>query len=132
MMNNQNMQVVASFIIGLLVGVGGYWLVAHQSSNVSSSLTANDEATSSLEAGVIVGDNGVLVSNQMPGNSVKLNQVVLKKAGWVAVHDDINGEPGKILGAKLFGPGTSEGTIELLRGTVEGKTYLVVIHSDDG
>jgi hypothetical protein len=131
-MQDQNVRIAASFIIGLLVGVGGYWLIASQNNHVSPELTMNEEDGTSSEVVTIQGDNGVLVNNQVPGSSVLINQVLLKGPGWVAIHDDVNGQPGRILGARLFDAGSANGIVQLLRNTVNGKSYFAVIHTDDG
>ncbi|OHB24134.1 MAG: hypothetical protein A2542_00030 [Parcubacteria group bacterium RIFOXYD2_FULL_52_8] len=56
----------------------------------------------------------------------------LDRQGWVVVHEQTAGVPGRVLGAKPFGPATASVVVSLLRGTVAGATYYVMLHSDDG
>ncbi len=53
--------------------------------------------------------------------------------GWVAIHEESDGKPGRILGARRFGIGINQsGSVELLRPTQEGKVYFAMLHADDG
>ncbi len=75
--------------------------------------------------------SAVSALDQKAGKSV--NTVVsLDRKGWVAVHEQTDGKPGKILGAKHFGPATAFFSVPLQRATVAGRTYYVMLHSDDG
>lgn len=75
----------------------------------------------------------IAVSEQAAGMSVKIASVYLPVAGWVAVHEDAGGTPGKILGARRFEKGAYTGVaVELLRGTENGKIYYAMLHTDDG
>jgi len=59
--------------------------------------------------------------------------VMLEKDGWVAIHEDNGGKPGKILGAQLFSAGKHDaGTVDLLRATTAGGVYYAMLHVDDG
>ncbi|MES2436978.1 MAG: hypothetical protein V4519_03110 [Patescibacteria group bacterium] len=130
-MDNQNVRLAISFIAGLIVGFGGYWLVAQQQGDIIDR-TEQSNTTASTTALVMQGDNGVAVSNQAAGKTVKIDNVVLKNPGWVAIHDNNNGVPGRILGAQVFDFGKSSGTVELLRATVASTSYIAVLHNDDG
>ncbi|PIR47042.1 MAG: hypothetical protein COV07_01040 [Candidatus Vogelbacteria bacterium CG10_big_fil_rev_8_21_14_0_10_45_14] len=73
----------------------------------------------------------VSVGNQMAGSKV----MTVAKTGattWVVVHEDRNGEPGNILGARRVEAGTTTTEVMLLRGTVAGGKYYVMLHSDNG
>lgn len=71
------------------------------------------------------------VSDQPAGSVVSVG-VKSGKSVWVAVHEEQDGKPGRILGAQLFPAGDRAGVVDLLRGTVEGKKYFVMAHADDG
>ena len=80
-----------------------------------------------------VSSNNITVSDQLTGGMVKIDSVSLTFDGWVVVHEDASGEPGWILGAQRFDSGAySGGQVELLRNTVAGSKYHVMLHEDDG
>lgn len=99
-----------------------------------------------LEAGTPAGLNkGVVVSatipskalinvvDQKPGTMVSIGSVDMPVNGWVVVHEDRGGVPGNILGAQRFDAGSyAGGQIELLRTTLIGGQYYVMLHADDG
>jgi hypothetical protein len=99
-----------------------------------------------LEAGVNAGLNkGVVVSAAIPskalinvidqkaGTMVSIGSVDMPVNGWVVVHEDRNGAPGNILGAQRFDAGSyAGGQVELLRTTLIGGQYYVMLHVDDG
>ncbi len=138
-MGNQNTRIATSFIIGLIVGVGGYWLFAHHApaaENDNSLVSTTDQVVTSTSTpaslAIITGDNGVVVNDQVPGYSVAVSEVVFKNPSWVAIADDINGQPGRILGAKYFGAGKSSGLISLLRPTIAGHKYIAELRGNVG
>lgn len=74
-----------------------------------------------------------VVDNQTAGNIVSVEKVNLTDNAWVVVREDINGEMGNILGAQWLPKGTNSATmVELLRGTVAGNKYYVVLYNDNG
>jgi hypothetical protein len=133
---NQNVRMAFCFIAGLIVGVGVYGLATRDRPKMP--ILANNTATTTSEIATssatitIGGDNGLAVSNQNAGSSVVIAQVVLAEPSWIAIHDSVYGEPGRILGAQYFKAGKTSGTITLLRKTVPGTTYLAVVHKDRG
>ncbi len=132
-MENQNTRLVISFVVGLIVGVGGYWLINHsQTSDDMMMSDTNDTASTTLSTDVSSDTSTVVVKDQAAGNHVDISELNLTGPSWVAIHDDVDGQPGRILGAGLFDKGTASGTIDLLRNTVIGKSYIVVVHTDDG
>jgi hypothetical protein len=130
-------KVGGGFIIGLLLGIGGTWLVMN--SNTGDSSTTGAGATTT--EGVITGtgststgsvasggtgstnsgsntggsvsgggsDAAFMVSNQSAGGTVKVDKVTFgKNGGWVVIRDDVNGAAGpRILGASWFPEGAS-------------------------
>ncbi|MBI2056098.1 MAG: hypothetical protein HYT37_01855 [Candidatus Sungbacteria bacterium] len=79
------------------------------------------------------GEGGKIAMNeQAAGMSVAVANVSLPVSGWVAIHEDAGGKPGKILGARRFEKGTHAGVVELLRKTEDGKAYYAMLHADDG
>jgi len=51
---------------------------------------------------------------------------------WIVVYENNAGQPGNALGAALFFPENQGGTVELLRGTTAGKSYLATEQVDNG
>jgi hypothetical protein len=128
--------IAVAFVLGLIIGFLGHWLmvrpmVVSDVTDNSTDLTDLGTATSS-STNQIQGDNGVIVNDQPAGSSVTVEQVLLQNPGWVAIQDDNNGVPGKILGAELFDKGTNSGTVSLLRKTVSGVTYFAVLRTNVG
>lgn len=131
MLENQNVRLVIVFIIGLLVGLGVYWTWDNRYAAPSD---VNEEQNETTDEEIsLTGPNAVAVEDlQEAGNKVVIAKAKFASPGWVAVHDDVGGVPGRILGAKLFDRGEVSGEVELLRNTVPGTSYLIVLHSDDG
>lgn len=128
MIKNQNVRLAAVFVLGVIVGFGGYWLWTRNGTGKPETLSDVVQAPKDL----IVGDNGLIVKDQASGDTVEVAEVVLQKPGWIAIHENVNGAPGRILGAQLFDSGKHDGMVELLRNTVDGASYFAVIHTDDG
>ncbi|GEM_PF-2784084 len=146
------MQVTAAFVVGILVGVIGYTLATRHpslgtsssdtdtslaaagattdtTSNITPAITTTDAASATATAS----DNNVIVRDQAAGTSISVAQVDLKDGGWIAIHEDISGKPGPILGAAYFAAGqTLNGAVPLLRPTIAGNSYLAVVHFDTG
>ena len=119
-----------AFVLGfalawLIIGnkVGGTKLVGDHSQ--TSSTTSQEE--------ISMGTDYVSLKDQVEGSTVMLDKVGLAQSGWVVIHEDDNGKPGKILGAQLFDAGAwTNGQVDLLRGTVSAKSYYAMLHSDNG
>jgi len=135
---------IAGFIIGLLIGLGGYYLVDNSGSlKINKNDDSHVEDTSSgemMEGDKDVGEamfetssNTVSVSDQPAGFQVMLGSFTLAQDGWVVIHEDNNGKPGNILGAARFDAGSYEGgEVDLLRNTEEGSVYYAMLHKGDG
>lgn len=80
-----------------------------------------------------LGENRVAVHDQAAGMSVVVASVTLTQDGWVAIHEDANGKPGRITGAQRFNAGRYENVmVDLLVPTDGGETYYAMLHIDDG
>lgn len=119
------------FVIGFLTA----WVVRDHSFTVmptSTKTAAIGGGTDSLLGKVFFDKNIVEVADQGAGATVVIALTTLDADAWVAIHDDENGTPGRILGARRLPAGTNSGEIELLRDTLPGHLYFAVIHDDDG
>jgi hypothetical protein len=76
--------------------------------------------------------DSVTAINQKAGLTVAVSSMTLAQPAWLVVTETIDGIS-RYLGAQYFDKGTrTNGVIELLRGTVAGHAYDVVIRSDNG
>ena len=132
-----NQKMIITFIIGLLVGAGAVWLWYANDRAANKGDTTDDTKATSTNQGASsatpVSGGSVAVSNQPAGTEVIITNLVMPKDGWVAIHEDLNGVPGSILGAHRYDAGTVQNAdISLLRGTQAGMKYYAVLHEDDG
>ncbi len=156
-MSERNYQVIIGALVLLLVGGAWYFVYGkgadmwgtnsmststemtaddgsadvsgEQSSSVDTSLTS--AVSTSMPSGNTAVSQGdmVSVSDQSAGMNVTVTSVSFSQAGWVAVRDS----NGYILGAAWFPTGAmSDGSIPLLRATVAGEHYQVLMYADDG
>jgi hypothetical protein len=72
------------------------------------------------------------IGSQRAGKTVMVEKAVVSQPTWVVVYESANGEPGRALGAALFFVGSQTGSVQLLRGTVAGNTYLATLQTDNG
>jgi len=130
---NKNPWLIAlgAFIIGMLLASA--WFLesrlpgAGSASPITSTSTA---ATSSLATAT----TGILaVHDQSAGSTVFVDSVQVPSPGvWVAVEELRDGSLGNILGAaRVTAPATGV-TVNLLRATVPGAAYAVVLYRDNG
>ncbi|MGQ0741074.1 MAG: DUF7282 domain-containing protein [Alphaproteobacteria bacterium] len=95
----------------------------------------DDPLAASGSSGLIVGENTIYVAEQPPGPSVSASLVRLRKRGFVVIHDDAAGRPGRILGASgLLAAGETKNLppVTLSRATRDGETIYAMLHFDNG
>lgn len=125
-------------VVGLVAGV----VVAWAWTSWRPSDTAQNAQTPSAENNLGVNTNTVpalgsdaaltILSPQPAGTSVAVQKAIVSAPTWIVVYEDNNGKPGNALGAALFFPERQTGTVELLRATTPGKSYLAVKQVDNG
>lgn len=77
--------------------------------------------------------SSIIVGEQVPGSTVNINLVSLPSDGWVVVHEVSGGVIVNALGAARRDAGSHEDVkVHLLRGTVSGGHYAVVLYTDNG
>ncbi len=142
-------KIITALIVGLLVGfaAGVFWQ-DRRSANVEADTSAEAVATTTEEK-MISKENEesasdtltkeaapathIAVKNQPAGSSVALTDVDAAEVIWLAVREDKDGKLGNILGARKVPAGAGQTVaIELLRPTVVGSTYHVVVYRDIG
>lgn len=131
MLKNFLFFVIIGCALSFVLGFGFAWMLGLQESGATDLLS--DEPGNRLEAlSLPLGHNTLIVSEQYAGGSVFIALATLSRGAWVAIHEDSDGKPANILGARYFPAGKTAGTVDLLRATVPGRTYHAVVHQDDG
>jgi hypothetical protein len=99
-------------------------------------VSRNGRDTDGMENNTIsTNDNSaatIAVADQFPGNIVYVSNATFGKNGFVVIHKDENGAPGKIIGSAYFAKGVNPGTVELTESLTEGGKYFAMVHDDDG
>lgn len=139
---------IGLIVVGIVVGILAAWAYSAMRSpdtetasttSTSTSQTSNTASTgtqsaTSTSSGLAAGSDPSLtvMSPQKPGTSVAIYKAIVSSPTWVVVYENNNGKPGNALGAALFFPDRQAGTVELLRATVSGKSYLLAKQTDNG
>ena len=113
------------------------WMIASRSKTpmavVPSSVATTTTTTPTNTATAGVELHGLAVpSPQDAGSKVTVSHIEVTQPTWVVVYENNNGKVGNVLGAATFFPGATSGSVELLRGTRAGSSYLVGETHDDG
>ena len=120
-------------VLGVIAGVIIAWGWSALNAPKESALTsANTNPPAETSGRLVETDERFLGSPQAAGNSVSVATAAISSPTWIVVYENNNGNPGNALGAALFFPGNQGGTVELLRGTTAGKSYLVTLQTDNG
>lgn len=132
-MNKKNIIFLAVGIIAIIL-IGYFWggkKIALAPSDNLNNVAGKKENNSNITT--TISSSKITLSNQIPGEVVLISEVTMPEQGWVAVHDDNEGEPGNILGAYFLPAGTHKSQmIPLLRAITDDNSYLIVIHGDNG
>lgn len=131
--NRTRMIIAAVVVLVLLAGAWYMWGGTGPTSEGTASQTTNNTQGSTisnptLPAGLTID------SPQDAGMQVSIKSASVAAPTWIVIYDSNNGQPGRALGASMFFPDYNGkgGTINLLRGTLPGQTYLVGESLDDG
>lgn len=138
---------IGMVVVGVLAGVVVAWAWSAWRPSPDTAQNTNGTATSTVTSDTKKGSLGVdttsvpglgsdaslsIQSPQAPGTSVSVAKAVVAAPTWVVVYENKEGKPGNALGAALFFPERATGTVELLRATVSGRSYLAVKQADNG
>ncbi|MCX6820271.1 MAG: hypothetical protein NT019_03270 [Candidatus Adlerbacteria bacterium] len=140
--NNTGRNIAIAVVLLAIVGI--IWLVASRNSGDTTKTPVSTTATTT--PGTTNTNTGTVPTTPASLNDGSLSimtpqdaglQVVVAHAAvavptWVVVYESSNGQPGNILGAALFVPGRTSGTVELLRATLPGQMYFAGEARDDG
>ena len=131
-------KLVISFVAGVIIGgsyVQAVWgqdpltqsVLKAWMGGASKDLISVDQTVSSS------GSDALNVVDQPAGDSTLIAKLTLALPAWVAIHEDMEGEPGRVLGARRFDPGMYSGeSVELLRATLPQGLYYAMLYADDG
>jgi hypothetical protein len=138
-MKNKTSRIIIPLIVLVIIVIVGYYIskgagtstkkVEEVSEVIDTSSAASSTAT---EEGAGLTAVGITVDDQNPGKIVVVSQVFVNAQSWVSIHEDTNGTPGNLLGGRLFEKGSNSGIIQLLNPMKVGKSYLAVVHTDNG
>lgn len=146
---------LVAFIVGLLIGGILVWAFSGPSATApsenkkddgkeeaktSEDTTKDDAVKTEDKSGtptpkLEVGDGKVVVNDQPASDSITLDTATYPVAeGWIGVREYNDGNLGSILGVVRFSEsqGLVPKEIVLQRSTSAGKTYAVVIYTEDG
>lgn len=154
-----NQKVLVSALVGFIIGAAAIWVwtvstavpqtgmeaktdVVAAVDNATDSETETEMPTKTITEVVpespavsparsMSNSDLITVAAQKAGMSVKAH-VTFEAPGWVAVHEENAGGIGNVLGANWLPSGEQDVTVDLLRATVAGMTYHVVLYNDDG
>jgi hypothetical protein len=121
-------QWIVTVIVIIILIVLGYYMFKGNTAPVGTDVSP----TSSASPTDLNEVNRVVVADQYPGNVVYVSSVQLANPGWVVIHKDENGKPGKVIGSTYFDKGINPGKITLTENTADGSIYYAMLHADDG
>ena len=127
-----------TFIVGIIIGLAvGYYLfgiVLVDDTKLEVITEKSQDITDEDGYPVLpAGESMVEVANQNAGDRVVIISHTLDRTGWIVVREDVDGNIGNILGARLSDSGGFVGgEVKLLRNTEPGKVYYVLLYADDG
>jgi hypothetical protein len=121
-----------AFVVGFFIA----WLVFGGSGTANDAAGKNEDTASPLTENTFVpfsGTASITAVNQKPGRTASVSSAETDKESWIAIHEDREGKPGNILGAKKIGVGATQNIeVSLLREMKDGGTYYAMLHAEDG
>ena len=119
--------VVTVIVIVLIIIFGVYWFSTKNSSVPAPVNSANTADNQSSESSI---NNGIVVTDQYPGDVVNISSVQLSKAGFVVIKKDAAGLPGAVIGSAAFAAGIHPGQVKLSQPMIDGSIYYAALYSD--
>ncbi len=101
---------------------------------VAGGIMLTDIGQKSDSQGLMIGKNTLNIDEQKTGLSAVASLVILEEKGYVAIHETAGENPANIIGASaLLNAGKSTNVeIILFESLKEGKTYIAMLHKDNG
>lgn len=122
-MENKKTLIIGAAVLGLLIVSVGFLLLTREPAK--EVVFEGD--------GDVGGDetNSIIVTDQVPGNSVFFRSVTLARDGFVVVREQTNGRPGRVMGSLFVrAVANQSGNVELVSPTIEGGMYYVELYTD--
>lgn len=134
---SEQQKLFVGIAIGVLIGVvlttlGFSILERNKEGNADVTSEVVSKAEVLINGTLVEEEDRIDVQDQTEGIVVRITNVTLQSAGWVAIHETADGTATNILGAARFDKGSSSGFMELLRGTESGGLYYARLYSDNG
>jgi hypothetical protein len=126
--------IVALVILGAVI-VAGDKNDEININDIDSGYSDTDNDKEGDVSGYVIGKNALNVADQPVGSTVRASMAVLEAKGFVVIHERMaTGGAGAVLGASALLPaGQSDNVaITLSKPLVDGKTYIAMIHLDNG
>jgi len=119
--------VVTVIVVIVLIVLGYYIFFANKGAAPSpyAGTTPTDTSAASTNNG-----NGIVVSDQFPGNIVYVSSVQLASPGFVVIATNNSGTPGSAIGSQYFKAGINPGQVNLTTAMLDGSSYYAVLYSD--
>jgi hypothetical protein len=126
--------VVAIVAIGTIVYMQSKTSTAPSSTDTPEvNVPENSDQTPVENQQLLPGTSNLInISDQEAGSSVVVDLVVFEKPGFIAVHEDNNGQPGKIVGTSFLVDAGTKQDVVIRAPVAAGKTYYAMLHLDDG
>ncbi len=120
---NNSTKVWAWIAIIIVVIAGIYLVMKSREANQTP-----DENT------ILPGDaNSITVIDQEPNTlSVTIDSVSLRAPGFVAIHEDVRGTPGAIVGSSALLEAGISSNVSVIADLKPGATYWAMLHTDNG
>jgi len=122
---------LGAFVIGILLASA--WFLEARLPGAGAPPAQTSTTTAATSSLATATSDVLAVHDQSAGSTVVVDSVQVPAPGvWVAVEELRDGNLGNILGAaRVTGPATGV-SVSLLRATVPGSTYAVVLYRDNG
>jgi hypothetical protein len=118
--------IVTVIVIVLIIIFGVYWF-STKNAQAPAPVTPAPSDTQTSDSSI---NNGIVITDQYPGDVVNISSVQLSKAGFVVIKKDAAGIPGAVIGATSFTAGIHPGQVKLTQAMLDGSIYYAALYSD--
>jgi hypothetical protein len=138
MKTKQNVNLVIGLVVLVVVALLLAWYVKQRpspASNLSNNTNMNDttpQPDGEDNPPAVAETNYVIVSDQRAGTTIDIDEVRLDRPGFVAIHEVVGNQPGKIVAQSNLLPVGTRADLVINYKAMAGKTYIAMLHSDNG
>lgn len=133
MQNNKTIIITVGVLLALVAVVVALLLTRPSSEEVTTPPLVDTPVENEEEFNNVSGDatNSIIVNDQLPGDVLFYDNLNLAGDSFVVVRNDVDGEPGEVIGVEFVESGAdATGNVELEEPTAEGETYYVELYAD--